>query len=241
MRFSCGLVPCGRRACNSVSSVMRCRTRSGETSIPALDNRPECAATRTVGIGCRWVEGEQGVEERPRGAPGGHNRLFLRRRERAGPRCSNPQKSLRIPRSAGYGLRTPPLRGLQPSSDKKTEARVRATPRLDVCRPVSEQREVLASLGWPAPPTAGQLMRLMVADVQLSFDLERGQKINTHKTWAYSRDEYFNGDGDQLPLRDGSCMMLFQLEDLRGWTSTEDMDDATDPAAHAAPSDDARA
>ena len=39
-------------------------------------------------------------------------------------------------------------------------------------------------------------MRLMVADAQLSFDVERGQGTNNHKTWAYSRDEYFKTDGD---------------------------------------------
>ena len=65
-----------------------------------------------------------------------------------------------------------------------------------MCRPVSEQGEVLVGLGWPAPPSAGQLMRLMVADAQLSFDLERGQSTNNHKMWAYSRDEYFKTDGD---------------------------------------------
>ena len=40
---------------------------------------------------------------------------------------------------------------------------------------LAEQGEVLASLGWPAPPSAGQLMRLMVADAQLSL-LRRGAR-----------------------------------------------------------------
>ena len=110
-------------------------------------------------------------------------------------------------------------------------------PRLDVCCPVSEQGEVLAGLGWPAPPSAGQLMRLMVADAQLSFDLERGQSTNNHKTWAYSRDEYFKTDGDDDRAICDDYSEFYEYVDARDEIDTDHVDDATDHAAPAAPAD----
>ena len=118
---------------------------------------------------------------------------------------------------------------------------------LDVCRPAAEQGEALASLGWPAAPSAGRLMRRMAADAQLSFDAERNKK------WAYSRDEYFKADNNIKNAIFGGnvevdVVTTTDWEDFRAGLADEDHDDVDDwggggdhHAAPAAPPDDARA
>ena len=71
--------------------------------------------------------------------------------------------------------------------------------------------------------------------------MERGQGTNNHKTWAYSRDEYFKTDGDDDRAIRDDYSEFYEYVDARDEIDMDHVDDATDHAAPAAPADDARA
>ena len=63
---------------------------------------------------------------------------------------------------------------------------------IDARRPVVEQLAEFADLGWPQPPSAGELQQRMVEYVTNKFDWDRQNYPYPGKTYAYSKKEYFS-------------------------------------------------
>jgi hypothetical protein len=74
---------------------------------------------------------------------------------------------------------------------------------IDASRPAGEQHVRFAHVGWASsPPSAGQLMKLMVRDAEQSYNMERLQgpsygqdSAPTRRDYFSTKDERYNGHG----------------------------------------------
>ena len=64
---------------------------------------------------------------------------------------------------------------------------------IDASRPAAEQHARFAHVGWASsPPSAGQLMKLMVRDAEQSYNMERLQGPSYGQDSAPTRRDYFS-------------------------------------------------